>query len=45
LAEEEFVLLSDRIYALESDQLKDALSRLSDHPMHRSIRLGYYRTR
>jgi hypothetical protein len=45
LAEDEFVHLSDRIFALASSQLKEKLARSDDHPMHRSIRNGFYRNR
>jgi len=45
LAEDEFVQISDRICALASSQLKDKLAGSDDHPMHRSIRNGFYRIR
>jgi hypothetical protein len=45
MTEDEFVQLSDRIFALESVRLKAELARLDDHPMHRSIRNGFYRIR
>ena len=45
MAEDEFVQISDRIFAMDSSRLKSELAGSDDHPMHKSIRNGFYRTR